>query len=394
MPCSVVKGSGSSTLAWERAARRILLRVSLGVALTISTSETLATPPPPPPAAPPPTRVVATRVPTPRAPLPAAVVVGGPARANPRLPFGEVLNVTRHKEVDGELFHQGTKALDLFDQGRLGDCYFLAAAAAIAHTNPSVIRDAFTEHADGTVSVRLFVRDGNHLANKQTIYRTPLKAIEVQVDRRIAISNGKPVYVTGHDSEHPELWPAILEKAFAKVNGSYGRIVGGWPARAMEMLSGKESQEFVTAGAEPNDIYRAMRSAMEYGKPIAASTYPPATFAKTMGELERSDPQSPDLDTLRAMKSWGIGSWKTPALWGSKYRYDDSGVVENHSYTVLGVTEKNGRKFVILRNPWGSYEPPSTGIGTAKVKSGEGDGVFQLPLSLFTKLYVQVDIGG
>jgi hypothetical protein len=39
-----------------------------------------------------------------------------------------------------------------------------------------------------------------------------------------------------------ELWVAIMEKAFAKLHGSYGAIEGGKPALSMEMLTGQRSE--------------------------------------------------------------------------------------------------------------------------------------------------------
>ena len=45
---------------------------------------------------------------------------------------------------------------------------------------------------------------------------------------------------------------------------------------------------------------------------------------------------------------------------------------------MLGYEEKNGEKYVTLRNPWGESEPAG---------NGPNDGVFQLKLEEFSKLY-------
>jgi len=58
--------------------------------------------------------------------------------------------------------------------------------------------------------------------------------------------------------------------------------------------------------------------------------------------------------------------------------YTNTGVYANHAYSVLGVEEKNGEKFVKLRNPWGQSEYGN---------DGKNDGFFSLPLSKFTELY-------
>ena len=59
----------------------------------------------------------------------------------------------------------------------------------------------------------------------------------------------------------------------------------------------------------------------------------------------------------------------------------DVRVYANHAYSVLGVEEKNGEKFVKLRNPWGQSEYGN---------DGKNDGFFSLPLSKFTELYASL----
>jgi hypothetical protein len=39
-------------------------------------------------------------------------------------------------------------------------------------------------------------------------------------------------------SDNKGLWPVILEKAFAKFHGNYEAINGGYPDRAIEMMTG------------------------------------------------------------------------------------------------------------------------------------------------------------
>jgi hypothetical protein len=61
--------------------------------------------------------------------------------------------------------------------------------------------------------------------------------------------------------------------------------------------------------------------------------------------------------------------------------------VADHAYTILGVTEEGGQKYVQLRNPYGSLQP-------AKWGDGHNDGVFKLPLNEFAALYTRVYVGG
>ena len=45
------------------------------------------------------------------------------------------------------------------NQGSIGDCYFLAALAGVAKTNPGLLRKAITQNSDGTFTVRLYTTE-------------------------------------------------------------------------------------------------------------------------------------------------------------------------------------------------------------------------------------------
>ena len=56
------------------------------------------------------------------------------------------------------------------------------------------------------------------------------------MDDRFAWSNGQWAYAKiVNDSE---LWPLILEKAWAKLSGSYKNTEAGWPSRVFHSLTG------------------------------------------------------------------------------------------------------------------------------------------------------------
>jgi len=48
-------------------------------------------------------------------------------------------------------------------------------------------------------------------------------------------STNEPLFTS---SEDDEMWVMLLEKAWAKINGSYGRIVSGWSSHANYHLTG------------------------------------------------------------------------------------------------------------------------------------------------------------
>lgn len=52
----------------------------------------------------------------------------------------------------------------------------------------------------------------------------------------------KPVFTRANGNE---LWVLFLEKAYAKIHGSYDRIVGGWSNLAMRDLTGAPGYSYV-----------------------------------------------------------------------------------------------------------------------------------------------------
>jgi hypothetical protein len=152
-------------------------------------------------------------------------------------------------------------------------------------------------------------------------------------------------YASGRDEK--ELWPALLEKAFAARAGGYANIEGGVPAEALSAITGKPSKDLDlrAAGTRPDEVFAAMKEALAAGKP---------TTAVTLGD-------------------------------SSSAKYTNTGVYADHTYSVWGVSEAGGKKYVELRNPWGSGEP--TG-------NGRDDGIFKLPLDQFMSLYCGVSFNG
>jgi len=57
--------------------------------------------------------------------------------------------------------------------------------------------------------------------------------------------------------------------------------------------------------------------------------------------------------TFNPMVAWTYGSAAdAPTL----INYDNANIAANHCYSILGCTTFNNQKYIILRNPWGTYE--------------------------------------
>ena len=96
----------------------------------------------------------------------------------------------------------------------MGDCWLISTIAATAHHNPNAIRSAISPQCVspcGAYSVRVYVEG---------------KARYILVDSQIPVQqDGTPTFVQSQDPN--ELWPVVMEKAFAKWAGGWENLAGG-----------------------------------------------------------------------------------------------------------------------------------------------------------------------
>ncbi|MCS6782793.1 MAG: C2 family cysteine protease, partial [Gloeomargarita sp. SKYG98] len=159
-----------------------------------------------------------------------------------------------YRYVDGSLFQNGISANDVV-QGAVGDCYYLATLASIAHEQPSYIQNMFIDNGDGTFTVRFF-NDG--------------VADYVTVDRFLPTnSNGQAVYARwGVDNE---LWVALAEKAYAQLcesgwarpghnSNSYAAIEGGWMDYVIRQVTGLGAQTLYASRIPSDSLVQLVNS--------------------------------------------------------------------------------------------------------------------------------------
>jgi len=242
-------------------------------------------------------------------------------------------------EFKGPLFTNGVSPLDV-RQGALGDCFFPATMAAIAQARPDAIQNMVKDNGNGTYTVR-FYQDGEKSKPK-----------DVTVDGKLYVrSSGDPLYGESADTENSpnkmEMWFPIVEKAYAVFKGqSYEAIGnGGAPGELLSEVFGKYGDDYDLPRANADKVFSQIKAAAAAKKPMAAVTF---------GDEKES-------------------------------MYTSTGVYADHTYSILGTTEKNGQKFVTLRNPWGESVPDGEG-------DGHQDGIFNMPLADFMKLYESFSI--
>ena len=143
------------------------------------------------------------------------------------------IRASRLKGDDEEVvLWDGVEPSDIM-QGALGDCWLLCALSAVAEF-PGFVEDCLFETKavtpDGRYTMRLYDA-------------TVGDFVRVTVDDLIPCGAKKwwelprPLYSQPHGNE---MYILLLEKAFAKIAGSYGRLSGGYPVLAWLTLTGCE----------------------------------------------------------------------------------------------------------------------------------------------------------
>jgi hypothetical protein len=137
---------------------------------------------------------------------------------------------------------------------------------------------------------------------------------EVVIDDRLPTQQGQLLlFLTSGDPN--EFWPSLLEKAFAKVHGSYDSLVGGELTQAA--FFGAVSETFYVRGCH----------------------FP--------------DGLDPRYGRERVLEAGRLGSLCSAAIHKVPQNSDSQalyGLTPGHAYTITGATAQQ----VVVRNPWGN----------------------------------------
>ncbi|MCB9230044.1 MAG: DUF4157 domain-containing protein [Bacteroidia bacterium] len=259
------------------------------------------------------------------------------------------------------LFNGGNPSPDDVGQQALGDCYLLASLASIAKSKPAFLKEMVKDLTNNDYAVRFYQKKPGGMGFLPSYIPKWIKIThEVHVD-----GNGDPIYAKGNQA----LWPGLVEKAFAVLQGSYETIgSGGDAGNALEIIMGRPSRSEAVGGG---------------GQEGALGTNQYSQKAITLFKRIQSELGKGSLVVL-GTSNWGTGGTGQS---GGENTTLNPGMASTHAYSIFatkGDPQKNESLWVTVRNPWGrfgrKYERQGLFIKRTVASEQEG-GTFDLELS-------------
>ncbi|XP_052010265.1 calpain-1 catalytic subunit isoform X2 [Xyrauchen texanus] len=172
-----------------------------------------------------------------------------------------------------------------YAQGNLGNCWFLASVGSLTFQNkllPRVIPagQSFSYNYAGIFHFR-FWRFG--------------KWFDVVIDDKLPTLDDRLIFV--QSKTYNEFWPALLEKAYAKVCGSYVDMHAGCVSEALMDFTGGIHMHYELKTA-PDDLWDIMQRANQ-AKALMGCESPPS------GVMSDGNP----VKLVRLFNPWGYKEW-------------------------------------------------------------------------------------
>ncbi|VUZ47793.1 unnamed protein product [Hymenolepis diminuta] len=193
-------------------------------------------------------------------------------------------------------------------QGELGDCWLLAAVANLAMYD-DLLNQVIPPNQD--------FNSPDYCGAFRFLFWRFGEWVEVVIDDRLPTRNGSLIFM--HSVDHNEFWSALLEKAYAKLFGSYETLRGGSTIEALEDFTGGLAEYYDLRGKEPKDFSKIL------SKSYARQTLMSCSISADPRVVEARQP---------------------------------NGLIKGHAYSITRIAEVNTRngkvQLIRIRNPWGN----------------------------------------
>ncbi|MDX9723812.1 MAG: C2 family cysteine protease, partial [Myxococcota bacterium] len=229
-----------------------------------------------------------------------------------------------------KLVVDGAKA-ETQEKREMGDVFFVASLAALAHTDRNLLEKNCRENGDRSFTVTFYERDPQA--------ESGYKEHEVVVESEALAPEADQAKGKSKDEGKTDRLTSIITQAYTQWKGGEDKIGEGKGGAAMEALTGAPSDQLHCEDADQEALWTSMVEACTWNRPILATT--------------KGDDK--------------------------KALFNESEVKPWHAYVVLKCKEVNGKRMVTLRNPF------------ARSGSNEGN-VLEFDMEKFAQLYRGVTV--
>ncbi|GAA6235303.1 calpain-2 catalytic subunit-like [Lates japonicus] len=282
--------------------------------------------------------------------------IGMPEDTDPK----KAIKWQRPKEIsENAVFVDGMTGTTDICQGQLGNCWLLAALSCL------------------TMHPKLFVKVvplGQSLSEPYAgIFHFTFwqygEWVEVVVDDRLPVRQGRLLFSYSHTRN--EFWSALVEKAYAKLIGSYGSLKGGNISEGMEDFTGGIAHSIKVSSRTPRVLWRSLTGALSRGSLLSC-------FIQASNYLDIG-------------KVTGNGLIK-----GHAYAITDTDKVKKASDEILLLRLRNPWGFIEYRGPWSDKGKEWDDVDKAEkerieLKESE-DGEFWISAEDFSSLFDVVEL--